>query len=514
MLNSKLKDNPNHAADKPWILMKFGGSSVSEPKHWETISKQVQSQLQQGNRPLIVLSALKNVSNLLESLLHQALAGVYSNAIFHLKEFHFNLASKLTINAAEQLEPWFHQLESNCQAIFQQQRISPKMHASVLAIGELLSSTIGAIYLNQSDELSSCWIDARQLLKSHHSADFDDDSWHHYMSAECRYRYDDSLCKKLARLAENNSALVTQGFIASDRNHSTVLLGREGSDTSAAYLAAKIGAKEIQIWTDVPGVFSCNPQNNPKAKQLQQLHYLEAMQMAKMGAKVLHPRAIDPAQRHSIPIRVKSTQLPSEKGTIINSTVSKRTKMKAVVSETKVLAVSITGVSDIPEAQENHPYLKTLSSIGFDLLLQSDIENQEQKIWVLKYTNSDIQEPSIRQIQALLDSCNTDNTGQVSFRNNLSIISIIGRPNCLDWLDSVSNNLERHIVSLDKKLEDNVASTQDFCYQLLKKPTSGLVSLLVARDNCLALEAMLHHDIIDSVESAQYFGQDWLCFFK
>ena len=112
--------------------------------------------------------------------------------------------------------------------------------------------------------------------------------------------------------------IITQGFIASDSEGNTVLLGRGGSDTSAAYLAAKLQAARLEIWTDVPGMFSANPRSTPTARLLRSLHYDEAQEIASNGAKVLHPRCILPARQYRIPLHVYATQTPDLEGTVIS----------------------------------------------------------------------------------------------------------------------------------------------------------------------------------------------------
>ena len=122
------------------------------------------------------------------------------------------------------------------------------------------------------------------------------------------------LCPRCARsphaLKPARTIVITQGFIASDEDGNTVLLGRGGSDTSAAYLAAKLRAQRLEIWTDVPGMFSANPRSTPSARLLRSLHYDEAQEIATSGAKVLHPRCILPARQYRIPLHVYATQVP------------------------------------------------------------------------------------------------------------------------------------------------------------------------------------------------------------
>jgi diaminopimelate decarboxylase/aspartate kinase len=136
------------------------------------------------------------------------------------------------------------------------------------------------------------------------------------LSATCNFAPDAALEAQLEALPP---VVITQGFIASDEDANTVLLGRGGSDTSAAYLAAKLRASKLEIWTDVPGLFSADPRFTPSARLLRALHYDEAQEIATSGAKVLHPRCILPARQYRIPLHVYATQAPELQGTVLGA---------------------------------------------------------------------------------------------------------------------------------------------------------------------------------------------------
>ena len=136
------------------------------------------------------------------------------------------------------------------------------------------------------------------------------------LSVVCSFAPDAPLEGRLQALAP---IVLTQGFIASDEDGNTVLLGRGGSDTSAAYLAAKLRAQRLEIWTDVPGLFSADPRATPTARLLRALHYDEAQEIATSGAKVLHPRCILPARQYRIPLHVYATQAPQLEGTVLGA---------------------------------------------------------------------------------------------------------------------------------------------------------------------------------------------------
>src|SRR6201999_4088524 len=135
--------------------------------------------------------------------------------------------------------------------------------------------------------------------------------------------------------------VITQGFIASDDEGNTVLLGRGGSDTSAAYFAAKLRAQRLEIWTQGPGMFSANPRSTPTARLIRALHYDEAQEIATSGAKVLHPRCLLPARQYQIPLYVYATQTPALEGPLITGEAASAAQVKAVCNRKGITLISL-----------------------------------------------------------------------------------------------------------------------------------------------------------------------------
>src|SRR5690606_21680453 len=159
--------------------------------------------------------------------------------------------------------------------------------AGVLAQGELLSSTLGAAYLRaQGHDFGWCdardWIDALELANQN--------AWGKRLSVSGKRESDEAWRTRFD--AQPSPLLVTQGFIARHGDGGTAILGRGGSDTSAALFGGLLRARCVEIWTDVPGMFSANPRDVPDARLLARLDYAEAQEIATTGAKVLHPRAL------------------------------------------------------------------------------------------------------------------------------------------------------------------------------------------------------------------------------
>lgn len=465
------------------IVLKFGGSSVADAAHWQTIANQMQLNLDQSIRPLLVLSALKNVSNLLEALLHQSLAGVHSVAIAQLKELHLGFANQLELDLqldsklSLRLNHWFEQLEQDCLNIFKTKSISPKNHAKVLAIGELLSSTIGAEYLSsQGFELK--WLDAREVLKSNDQSD----PWHHYTSAQCDFRNADYLTNNLSSTElHQNSIIVTQGFIASDQSGDTVLLGREGSDTSAAYFAAMLKAQCLEIWTDVAGVYSSNPREISGTAHLPQLSYQQALLMAQFGAKVLHPGVIEPVKENAIPLNVRSTSKPEHEGTWINSDAVDESavdgaliKAKAVVFEPIVTHFLFTPPVDGSGMEVIH---EKVAKLGFDRVLLCHKAGEYHLI--SNYVNSDRPHPDFPALfKAFARS---------------SVSAAIGRALITIIADQTDSHWTQQVEILVKAL------IGDKLIEIYTCESNERVCLLVDSADCLQFSQLIHNRLVNGI---------------
>lgn len=296
----------------PWVVLKFGGTSVSSVACWETIAKVLRDRISEGLRPVVVCSALSQVSNQLEEALEQALAGEAPQAFVEdLRARHRRFASELGIEIDREIDAEVEHLTERLTGVSLLQEASPRVRADVLAVGEMLSTRLGAAWL-RAQGLPTRWLDARTLLQAEERPD---DAHRQYLSATCGEGTDEALSNRLASVAE--TVLLTQGFVVGGPRNDTAVLGRGGSDTSASYLGERLGARHVEIWTDVPGLFSADPRIVAQARRLDHIAFDEAMELTTRGAKVLHPRSLAPAQRAGLPIHVRCTPEPSSEGTII-----------------------------------------------------------------------------------------------------------------------------------------------------------------------------------------------------
>ncbi|NIJ68731.1 bifunctional aspartate kinase/diaminopimelate decarboxylase [Xanthomonas sp. 60] len=320
-----------------WIVLKFGGTSVSRRHRWDTIGKLAKKRAEETNaRVLVVVSALSGVTNELTAVAEGA---ADSRArVAALVARHLAFLDELAL-AHEVLDERLAAL----QALLDDPRASTRTldwQADVLGQGELLSSSIGAAYL-RSAGLDMGWMDARDWLHALPPQP-NQSAWSQRLSVNCQWKGEGDWAPRFR--AQPTRLLITQGFIARHADGGTAILGRGGSDTSAAYFGALLGASRVEIWTDVPGMFSANPKDVPDARLLTRLDYYEAQEIATTGAKVLHPRSIKPCRDAGVPMAILDTERPEMPGTSIDGSAAPVPGVKAISRRNGIVLVSMEGI--------------------------------------------------------------------------------------------------------------------------------------------------------------------------
>lgn len=297
-----------------FVVLKFGGTSVARAEYWATIHKTLNSRLAEGLRPVVVCSALAGVTDALARIPKALESGDPARGIVEgIHETHHRLADALGLRDRIGLEQRLDWLTLLVASQKRGSEIDAAACAEIIGQGELLSSRLGCDWLCEQG-LAANWQDAREWLVSRRVPGAC--RRQEFLSAVCTHDSDPRFRNDLLRAA---SVVVTQGFIARNAQRQTVLLGRGGSDTAAAYIAAKLGAQALEIWTDVPGVFTADPRQIPGAQLLRRLSYDESEIFARHGAKVLHPRCVEPLRRQGIPLSIEWTERPDFKGTRIDA---------------------------------------------------------------------------------------------------------------------------------------------------------------------------------------------------
>ena len=323
------------APDAPWVVLKFGGTSVATADRWRTIQQLAAARRAEGARVVIVVSALAGVTDALKALCACAPAE-RDAAVAKLVERHRGLAREMELAETAEMDRGLESL----RALVSRAAATPYLwQAAVQGHGELLSSALGAAFMS-ANGLPTHWLDAREALLAREVPFLNERA--RALSAQVQVESDPAFA---ATLAARGAGFITQGFIARDGNGHTVLLGRGGSDTSAAHFGALLRASRVEIWTDVAGMFSADPRQVPTARLLQRLDYEEAQEIATTGAKVLHPRCLSPLRRARVPLLVKDTQRPQLDGTVIGpQTPEEAPSIKAISSRRGITLVSMETV--------------------------------------------------------------------------------------------------------------------------------------------------------------------------
>ena len=325
-----------HSAGPAWVVLKFGGTSVSRRHRWDTIGRLAKRRADEDDaRILVVVSALSGVTNELTAI---ADGNGIAERIAALVERHRAFCVDLGLDPDAVLGERLGAL----QALATDARAMARpldWQAEVLGQGELLSSTLGAAYL-RAQGLDVGWCDARDWLDAMSLPNASD--WAQRLSVNCRFQADAAFRDRFA--TQPTRMLISQGFIARHADGGTAILGRGGSDTSAAYFGALLKAKRVEIWTDVPGMFSANPREVPEARLLSRLDYAEAQEIATTGAKVLHPRSIAPCRDAGVPMAILDTERPDLPGTRIDASVATVPGVKAISRRNGIVLVSMESI--------------------------------------------------------------------------------------------------------------------------------------------------------------------------
>lgn len=322
-----------------WIVLKFGGTSVSRRHRWDTIGKLAKKRGDDnGARVLVVVSALSGVTNELTAIADGAADS--AQRIEALAQRHRDFAAELELDVDTVLGERLSALQGLLADPRAQSR-ALDWQAEVLAQGELLSSTLGAAYL-RTQGLDMGWMDAREWL--HAVPPMPNQSeWSKRLSVNCTTASSTEWRDRFA--TQPSGLLITQGFISRHQDGGTAILGRGGSDTSAAYFGALLGARRVEIWTDVPGMFSANPKEVPDARLLTRLDYYEAQEIATTGAKVLHPRSIKPCRDAGVPMAILDTERPELPGTSIDGNAEPVPGVKAISRRNGIVLVSMESLA-------------------------------------------------------------------------------------------------------------------------------------------------------------------------
>ncbi|MHA7001643.1 lysine-sensitive aspartokinase 3 [Aeromonas schubertii] len=309
-------------------VAKFGGTSVADATAMGCCADVV---LANPATRIVVLSASAGVTNLLVALAQGELGDeALGEQLARLTEIQQRILDALS--PSPELRADIYAQLAEIEAMARQARLhtDAELADRLIACGEMMSSRLFTELLRQRGA-SAQWIDVRQLLRT--------DS--RFGKASVDLETTRTLCQQTLSPLLGDTIVVTQGFIGADEHGRTTTLGRGGSDYSAALLAEAMDAGSIEIWTDVPGIYTTDPRLVTRARPIPEISFAEAAEMATFGAKVLHPSTLQPAVRKDIPVFVGSSRDPAAGGTWIRAATRSSPLFRAVALRRNQVLVTL-----------------------------------------------------------------------------------------------------------------------------------------------------------------------------
>jgi len=440
------------------VIAKFGGTSLA---NFDAMSRCADVVLADPKTRLVVVSASSGVTNLLVSLSTGALSEAERGlALEKITEIQQNIMSHLTLSddVIELINHLLVQMSDISLAIAN--KPTAALTDKLLSFGERLSSTLFTQVLLARGQ-QAMFFDVRDVMRT--------DSEHGKATPQFE-AIAQLVAQRLAPLLDA-SVVVTQGFIGSDDKGETTTLGRGGSDYSAALLGEAINAAQINIWTDVTGIFTTDPRITSQAYALKEISFNEAAEMATFGAKVLHPSTLIPAMRKNIPVFVGSSRDPQAGGTLVLNETESKPVYRAIALRREQTLVTVTSMNMLHASGFLAKVFTILAkhNLSIDLVTTSEIS----VALTLDTTGSNSSGKS-QLSDALLAELNE--ICQVTIEKDLALVALIG--NAIDSSYGVGTRLFSTLDDVNVRMICQGASPHNLCFLVANEIASDVVTRL------------------------------------
>ena len=352
-------------------VLKFGGTSVGTAENIKALLNLVKEETANAN-PVVVLSAMSGVTNSLLEMAELAENGEgYQEHLKAIEAKHFETIKALLPASAQnpiltKLKIYFNDLEDALQAVSSLKELSLRTKDYIVSFGERCSNLMVSHIAGQYFD-NALYVDGSKFIKTDHN----------YGNARVNFELTEKLINEFYE-GNSDKVLFVTGFISSTNDGKITTLGRGGSDYTAAIWGSALNAEEIQIWTDVNGMMTADPRIVKKAFSLDELSYIEAMELSYFGAKVIYPPTMAPAFSKKIPLVIKNTFEPSFPGTFIRSDIKPSPlPIKGISSINQVSIVNLSGSGMIGKTGFSGRLFSLLSreQINIILITQSSSEH-------------------------------------------------------------------------------------------------------------------------------------------
>lgn len=394
------------------IVIKFGGTSVGDADRVANAIDIVAER--RAQKPIVVVSALAGVTNDLVAAADAACAQKPDDVreiIRRVRARHEDVAMRLVQQKSDFFESFIKQVNKQIEEIDTILRgiallgeITPRARDKVMSIGEQLSSVLFA-YTMMMRALPSEHVHAEDVVVT--------DECFGGATPDMQTTRENAK-RVLMPMLDRNRIPVMGGFIGRTESGAITTLGRNGSDYSAAIVAAAVGADEVQIWTDVDGLLTCDPRLVPDARVIDRLSFDEAAELAQFGAK-LHPRTLEPAVDANVPIRVLNTHNPASPGTLITRGAGeRRSGARSIARKRGVTMVHVTSNRMLGA----HGFLAKLFSVFEELHISVDLVATSE-VSVSVTVDDKVETPELEnRLHRVAENVET--------KENQSIIAVVG----------------------------------------------------------------------------------------
>ena len=400
-------------------VLKFGGTSVANAQNINLVLDIVNNASIKD--PLVVIvSAFSGVTDLLVLAASKASTKdkSYKEIVSQIEQKHKEAIDQL-IPLSDQSElidtinSNINHLKTLLDGCYLLGELSNRTSDTILSFGELLSSQIIAKALQQKIS-SACYKDSREFIKTNS----------HFGKAVVNFEITNTLIADYFG-SSTAKATVIPGFIASSEDGNTTTLGRGGSDYTAAIVAGALNSSQLEIWTDVNGMFTANPKIVKQAQPIDVISYQEAMELSHFGAKVLYPPTIQPVLKKNIPILIKNTFEPEAPGTLITSTVtSKENPIKGISHIDKISLLTLEGPGMIGVSGSSKRLFEVLSQESINVIFITQASSEHSICIGILNADADKAETAINKAfeleiaQNKIDPCIVE--------KNLCIVALVG----------------------------------------------------------------------------------------
>ena len=401
------------------IVLKFGGTSVGSGKKIINVCEIVQK-VKKNNQVIVVSSALQSTTDELLELSENAKKGQVNKKIINdIVQRHQDAIKdiiqdkKIQDEVFEKVSSLIKELEKTVEGVIIVKELSDKTRDKIVSFGEQLAVPIISAKLRDMGIKSESFTGGEVGIMTDEN----------FGNASPLMKVTQHNVKNnLSNLLEETVPVIT-GFIGVTQQGDISTIGRGGSDFSASLIGMCLSVDEIWFMTDVDGLLTANPKLYPNAKTIPQLSYDEAAEMAIMGAKGMHPRALDPARTANIPVRIKNTFNPEAEGTLINKDIIVKTNevTKAVTSINELAMITLSGMNMVGNPGTAGEIFGVLGRNNVNIIMISQSISEANITFLIK--NNDVRKAvSVLQVSLLGKSTVTN----ISSDDSVAVISIVG----------------------------------------------------------------------------------------